>query len=715
MKKIFTLFSGAMMLLALSSCKGDFLNPTSPSIVDQEFIFTSAQRTRSVMDGIYDKFRDQAQYQFYGDGLYYAVDIAGSDIERHPEPFSKQPGRHWVETLQQNGTHASDYVLTSYSKVPSTYSGIYNIASRCNAIISAMEASEGFEAMMSGQPSQLSQLYGEAVAMRATVYHIAIQYFGDVPYAAKAGEAGVGLAPRDSVYDKLLEDLIRVEPVMFDLGSCPDFPTTNKNYMSRTYVDALIGRIALHAAGYQTRRNDIKYVDGDGNALSFDKIGSENNDAFYGRRSDWKDLYQIAKKYYEICLQHLGTAVFHDTDPRAAEFDGKRIYNNPYQLFFQQMHDADDAYADESIYEYPMQIGTQDDARAYSMGRVSDGGERNFFPCKNYGQCRANPAYYFGYYDPEDMRRDVTWCVTGSNGDGTEKLIPFPPSSKASGGGITLNKWDENRQPNPWTAQQRRAGINGPYMRISEVYLSYAEVCAVLGEDGAARQYLDKVRNRAFPAGKANTDAFIAQCGGLFNAIIEERGFEFAGDGDRRWTLLRTGLFPEAIRKFKELTDKMLTGLEKDGYYTFENGNQISAYVWTKMVDAKSEYGYRLTTQTPAGKEDDPVLYPGWRGQHDSWESFGLDYKTDKPKTNLAIKGLFKYIDPDGPEAAALEADGYKKVDYASPKQLERFEYHTSNFYDYDYNKAPIYMFPFTEQILQAGGFTNGYGYRQTN
>ena len=173
---------------------------------------------------------------------------------------------------------------------------------------------------------------------------------------------------------------------------------------------------------------------------------------------------------------------------------------------------------------------------------------------------------------------------------------------------------------------------------------------------------------------------------------------------------------PSQIYSYTDSWAQVEGGISPDSSFGLDdNGNQISAYIWTKMVDAKTEYGYRLTTQTPAGKEDDPVLYPGWRGQHDSWESFGLDYKTDKPKTNLAIKGLFKYIDPDGPEAAALEADGYKKVDYASPKQLERFEYHTSTFYDYDYNKAPIYMFPFTEQILQAGGFTNGYGYRQTN
>ena len=634
MKRVITtILTSAVVLLGMSSCKSDFLEPTSPSIVDQEFIFTSAERTRSVLDGIYDKFRNDAQYQFFGDGLYYAVDIAGSDADRHPEPFNKQPGRHWVETLQQNGTHAGDYVLTSYSKVPSTYSGFYNIISRCNAIISAMESGSDFDQMLSGEPTQLSQLYGEAVAMRSTIYHIAIQYFGDVPFADKAGQPGVGLAPRDSVYDKIISDLIRVEPIMFDLGKCPDFPASNKNYMSRTYVDALIGRIALHAAGFQTRRNDINYVDGEGNPLTFEKLGTDNNNAFYGRRSDWKSLYEIASKYYKICLEHMGTAIYHETDPRASEFGGLRTYGNPYQLFFQQMHDDDAAYADESIYEYPMQIGTQDDARAYSMGRVSDGGGNNAYPCKNYGQCRANPAYYFGYYDPNDMRRDVTWCVTGSKGDGTEVLIPMPPSSKASGGGITLNKWDECRQPVPWVAAQRRAGINGPYMRVSEVYLSYAEVCAVLGDNATARQYLDKIRNRAFPAGKANTDKFIAECGqrytgapdysDLFKAIIEERGFEFAGDGDRRWTLIRTGLFPQAIKNFKELTDKMLTGIETAGYYTFENGNQISSYIWTKMVDAKTKYGFRLTCQTPAGMEDDPVLYPGWRGQHDSWESLG--------------------------------------------------------------------------------------------
>ena len=107
----------------------------------------------------------------------------------------------------------------------------------------------------------------------------------------------------------------------------------------------------------------------------------------------------------------------------------------------------------------------------------------------------------------------------------------------------------------------------------------------------------------------------------------------------------------------------MLDGLKANGYYTFANGNTISANVYTKMVDAKADYGYRLTTQTPAGKEDDPVLYPGWRGQNNDWEAYGKDYKGDY-KTNLAIKGLFSPVSET--EEAALLADGYDKVAWGS-------------------------------------------------
>ena len=153
----------------------------------------------------------------------------------------------------------------------------------------------------------------------------------------------------------------------------------------------------------------------------------------------------------------------------------------------------------------------------------------------------------------------------------------------------------------------------------------------------------------------------------------------------------------------------MIDGLKAEGVYTFANGNTISNFIYTKPVDARLTKGYRLTTQCPDGQEDDPVLYPGWRGQNDNWEKYGCKY-ADGTETNLAIRGLFSPLDAQ--QISDLLADGYVAQAWGADIVAYEEEYYTYLFYDYDYTRAPIYLWPFTPQILSAGGFTNGYGFR---
>ncbi len=711
MKKIiYAAFCAAA--LSVAGCS-DFLETSSPSTVDGEFVFSNMTTARTAMDGAYEAWRGAANSNVFGAGLHYAADLAGSDIERHPEAYTAQPQRHVPECFYVNGTLTSTYDTDSYSNNLSTYSSLYETISKCNAIITAMKNASYFEEIMSaGVPSNQTQLYGEAIALRATCYRELIKYYGDVPYNDTFGVPANGLAPRDSIYDVVLKDLQVVEPLMYRVGD----NGVIKAQMSRTYVQGLIGRIALEAGGYQTRRSDMKYVDGDGNALTFETKGKPNanaENAVYGRRSDWKTKYELAKKYFGECLANSGTAKLLLTDPRATESNG-RTYGNPYQYFFQELHIGDDIYATESIYEYEMPKGVGNE-RPYSNGRPSSGGNRknnDGYPCKGYGQGRIVPAYYYGVFDPNDMRRDVSVTVTGSHGkNGTEKLLPVAPNSKADGGGMSLSKYDENRVEIPW-AKQRQSGINGPYMRIAEIYLGMAEACAALGENGTATQYLKTIRERSFPAGMAKTEEFIAKCGSVLDAVIEERGFEYAGEGDRRWVLIRTGKIGDKIRAMKELMKKMIDGLKADGYYRFENGNVISNYIYTKLVDAKSMYGYRLTAQCT--DENDPVLFPGWRGQHDDWAAVavagGFKFASaNLNETNLAIQGLFKPLTEA--EAAALVADGYTKVDWGKAYVANEEEYYNKYFNGYDYESAPIYLWPFTENTCLTSGLHNGYGF----
>lgn len=704
-KYLYIALCAAGVLAGASSCN-DYLDTSSPSTVDANFVFSNMTTAQAAMDGAYEEFRSFLNSDVFGDGIFYSNDVAGSDIERHPEAFSNQPGRHYPESFYQNGTYTGQYNLLSYLKEDGVYADAYTVISKANAVIYGIQQSEAYASFSElTEPTAMSQLYGEAVALKATAYRELIKNWGDVPYAAAYGEVPGGLASRDSIYDVILQQLQEVEPLMFNLGNATGHDNSAKNYFSKQYVDGLIGRIALEAGGYQTRRGDVTPLDGNGNPITIERLAGsqDNNGASYGRRSDYQKYYELAKTYFKKVIDNPGSAKFDSSE-------------GGFATFFTQMHEGDANYADESIYEAPMQQGGGNDARPYSFGRPSSGGSRNAYPCKSYGQGRINPAFYYGMFDPNDERRDLACTVTGSTGKGVEKLIPMRPNSKADGGGISYNKWDENRQSTVWTANQRKSGINQPYMRLSEIYLGYAEACAATGDNSNARTYLDLIRNRAFPSGKANTDQFIANQGSLFRAVIAERGFEFAGEGDRRWTLIRTGLIGEKVREVKELTRKMLDGLETNGYYTFDNGNTISNYVWTKLVDGKSLIGHRLITAAPAGEDDGSDAYaiqhPGWRGQNNDWESYGLSYGSSTPKTNLAIKGLFRYIDPNGTEAAQLEANGYTRVDWGAELAKYDDEYYHYLFLDYDYTSAPIYLWPFTPNTITNGGFTNGYGFK---
>lgn len=715
MKKIF--YSAlCVVALATTSCS-EFLETSSPSVVDGDFVFSNMTTARAAMDGTYEAFRDAIQNDLFGDGFYYAMDVTGSDIERHPESYTAQLPRHEPECFYVNGTVTGSYVATGYQKEsPSNgYARSFNTISKANAVISAMEAMPGFEEQIAaGQPTDILNLYGEAIAIRATCYRELIKYYGDVPYNDTFGEPAGGLVGRDSIFEACLADLQRVEPIMYRLGE----KGTDASQITRTYVQGLIGRMALEAGGYHTRRSDITYHDIDGNVISFEQKGKVNasaDNAVYNRRTDYKKFYEIAKTYFGKVLENPGTAKFHLTDPRKNE--AARQYNNPYQYFFEQMHETkSETLADESIYEIVMTMGSGNDARPYSFGRPSAGGSKlkanAGMPCKNYGQGRINPAFYYGMFDPNDMRRDVSIAVTGSKGDGSEKLLPMKPGSQSNGGGLSLNKWDENRQDMPYSGQ-RKSGINAPYMRMAEVYLGYAEACAVTGDEATAKQYLKIVRERSFPAGKANTDAFIASRASLVEAIIDERGFEYAGEGDRRYTLIRSGFIGEKIKAVKELTKAMIEGLKANGYYEFENGNVISDYVYTKLVDGNAVLGYRLTAQASEAQLADPakkeLVYPSWRGQHDNWESVcaagGFTY-TGATKTNLAIQGLFEKVD-----GAALEAAGYTKEEWGKALVANEEDYYNKFFNGYDFETAPVYTWPFTPNVVATGGFLNGYGF----
>ena len=752
MKKSLYIVLGSAMLLGATSCD-DYLDTSSPSVASSDFVFTHEESAQGALNYAYEMWRGSSA--IHSNGLFYDVLVDGDETTRQPERFGGQTrnvaqSMYAGQTGAYGGTNCENggtrNFSIEYKNSASAFSGLYSIIGQTNYLTRAFEAQPEFmETIKNGKVTAMSDLYGQAVALRASCYFELLRFFGDVPYSLEPGVAAEGLTSRDYIYEDQIRRLKLVEPFMYRLGeNASAVPTI----MTRDYVDGLIGRMALYAAGYSTRRNDVEYVGYDGNKISFEiACKSANTNSFYARRSDYRKILEDAlpylRSFYTASLARNSYGYLVVKDERVSDLfnseSGKveRSYGNPYQYVFQKMMEGDGVYSPESVFEIPETRAVGANERPYAFGRPSNGAGSNAFPCKTYCQSRFNPLYYYNDFDPKDLRRDVTCTVTGSDGKGGEAIISLAGNASAKlAGGIALNKWDENRCSSPYILSQRQAGINCPYMRASDIYLMIAEIDAILGNEIEGKKMLEDVHNRAF-AEAQDINAFIEKCGGsLLDAVIEERKLEFGGEGSRRYDLIRNNMLTPVLDDFHSKMEAMYNDLKTQGYHTFENGNVISNYIWVKNVDAKKLIGYRLTAQYNAPEEEEAgeydwknnlastVLYPSWRGQNDDWYSVGYaayTLESDRTKnlasinqtaTNLSIVGLFRHVDEA--EAKALEADGYTRVSWGETiiGSTDWDDYNKNVLCGYVKGCPPIYFLPFGTTDMQTSKITNGYGFQ---
>lgn len=696
MKKL--LYTCIVLLLTTVACD-DYLEVESPSSVDEDFVFSAPSEAYKVLVGCYDIWQSADHPNFY------ETEIGGSDSETHPETYSGQ-ARHIPE-----GLFATEVPIDNTTWI-STWASLYKIINRLNIMMEAIEGNEDYlSAVEANKITEWTHLYGEAAAFRANMYFYLIRYWGDVPYfdvpiRSVTQTETKGLDSRDLIYDSEIAKLKEVEPLMYRIGE----GGLNAERFTRTFAQGLIGKMALAAGGYQLRRTDFDY-----GTVSLETKGTANWNAVYARRTDYATYMNIAKEYFKMVIDNPGSAQLITTDTRGAGFD------NPFQRHFQYVMDLQ--VSPESIYEVGFTRAVSNSEFPYAYGRPSGGGGSNAYPAKNYGQSRIIASFYYGEFSPKDLRRDVTVAVTSNSGAASEVLIDFSPGSREKGG-LANNKLDESRMNDPFTVKQRSSGCNWVQMRMADVVLGLAYAYAMTGDDANAKLELTKVRSRAFlPADQTEmVTNYINPLSGeaLQDAIMLERKFEFAGEGLTRWDMILSGKMPERIVDMRDDMKAMLSGLAANGYYTFpETGLTISNFIWTKKVNM-SDFGLTkmLTTRTTVTEGDPlyPVLAPGWRGNSDKWTSNGFTHTSGN--RNIAIQGLFRYIDPASQEAADLEAAGYVKTKWGANIVSNPEQYSTDIFKGYpdSYLSSgipPRYIRPLsTETIAQSyGHISQGYGH----
>lgn len=643
------LYIGLALMFGFTSCN-DYLDQENESKFENEFVFQSEFEANKVVLGAYELFR--ANSGVHSNGLFYDMLSVSSDMELGPEMATNN--------ARYNNENFYPFAININGGPSGSWDAIYKTINRCNVILDAFDANETFKAdVAAGKPTGLTHLYGEVATLRAIMYYELSRVWGDVIYSVHAIQKeedykNLKLTDRRAIQEGEIASLQKIEPLMYYLKE----NSYNAERVTRGTAQAMIARLALVRGGYALRPAAMEKAD-------FEYEYSDAEWGFYGRAKDWKDWYKVANTYLKLVRDKSGAIIV--TDDKGT--------GNAYQQVFQQMMNLE--VSKESLFEVAEMPGIQNE-RPYAFGRPSSGGS-TANPPKAYGQIRFQPWFYWGAYDSLDLRRDVTVAVTGLSGSGTEILIPWLKGNVCQGGGIALNKWDYCRIKDLATnvTTQRKTGINAPYIRFDDMLLLLAETEAVLAKEGVAgysvanaKAELRKIRARAFATTDHATkvDAYLAAIGTpdqAFKAIQDERMFELAGEGMRKFDLIRWGIIQEKVRAVQDENDALIEDLKTKGYHEYPNGQHFPAYVYTKEF-AKADalaLGVKniLIGQTPKNIDKNSDLFalqfPGWRGNTDLWTK-SLNYKS------MAIRGLFKYIPEGSAEDIALKAAGYARVPY---------------------------------------------------
>ena len=195
----------------MASCD-DFLETESPSVTDRETVFSDEEPAQSALLNAYETLLQNRSLHSVG---FFWTPVWGSDIEDAQDSYSEGSPGCQEKTFYPGGTE--NYNINS-GEGTEVFGNCYKTIAICNSLIECFESLSNFSEIMTGEPNSLSNIYGQAVALRATMYYELIKWYGDVPHALKAGESAKGLTSRYAIYDYHIEKLMEVEPHMYRPG-----------------------------------------------------------------------------------------------------------------------------------------------------------------------------------------------------------------------------------------------------------------------------------------------------------------------------------------------------------------------------------------------------------------------------------------------------------------------------------------------------------------
>lgn len=516
-------------LSLLTSCS-DFLNTSSPSNFDTNYVFSNPDDAKKAVLGVYAMFA-QDSYTSRMSNTW----MQNTDVEVTTPGAAPDGTRRDVWSLQAG-------LLTGFGDIKTAWDQNYVAVDRANQCI------EGIKASKAANNADMKMLLAETYCLRAYRYFLLCNFWGDVPYFRDPAKFGMALdipkTDKNVIYSGMIQDMVNGEGDMYFASQFSD----GIERMNREFAMGMICRLSLFRAGYSMTKSGVmkradEYLDVQGNdslAVNYTTVDGVQKVA---RTST--EYYQLAKDY----AQKLISMKDRQLTDYATVFMNENKWIKPVN--------------DDVLYEVAFGNTNGGGDVGWCIGVPVTGGA--------YGtttiQVGYNPAYFYSF-DAKDKRRDV--CIS---------RVSYTSETNQSALGVTslaVGKW--NRlflKTAPGSASSKGTGINWPVMRYADVLLMLAEADNELnnGPTLLAKQMLKRVRARAFDSSvsaqkvDAYTDSVSSSKDAFFNAIVNERAWEFGGECLRKFDLGRWNIYGKKIVETKTMLDnlgKAANGLHLD-------------------------------------------------------------------------------------------------------------------------------------------------------
>jgi len=514
----------ALSFVGLVSSCSDVLEAPTKSSLDEIVIFSTPVLAEGAVMGIHQSFSETNSYR----GRFIPFYGMNTDLEWWNTSENTTDDRALL--MGYNPNVSSTQMNTDNNAWAKMYEGI----ERANICIRGLRAYGDVQ-----NNKELAHLLGESLTLRAFIYYDLVKAWGDVParFEPLTSESlYIPKSDRDVIFKQIIADL--EESV--DLVAWPKETavTQTTERVNKAFVKGLLARVCLQAGGFGQRPDGTIRRSNDPE-LAADK------------------MYLKAKN---ACLDVI---------------DSKTSVLGGFEQNFKNLCQDKVAAGNESLYELPFSDG---------RGRVLyTFGVRHTTVDKYTQQAQGGangplPTLFYDY-DKDDIRRDIT-CVPYEWTNG----IQVPRQ---------LHKWCFGKLRYEWMSRVVTStnddGVNWQVMRLADVYLMAAEAINELDGPAAAAPYLKAVRERAFPNNSEKVNAYMAAVTAskqtFFNAIVDERAFEFAGEMLRKADLIRWNLLSTKLNEAKanltalaNRTGKYAGYPEKIYYKTAADGESLIIY-----------------------------------------------------------------------------------------------------------------------------------------